>query len=424
MAQLYTEHLSMREIRYEDYEEFLKREYQYFSDEYHFFTKLKIQEVLKFVEHHVKIQSNKERNEFVLLAEYDNKIIGGAALWIKDNSFGEIGFCLKKDFVNDLFKEEIIEALLKFGFNHFNLEKIEAPIFEEDKGNYSKELGLNEENDIWVVYKDNFLKRKQTEPVKNISGQTEADFLRLYNPELYKKAALTSDICIFSLNHKKKLELLMVKRGDHPYIGHWALPGGFFDPLRDEHLLACAERELKEETHLSRINLNELKTWSRKDRDPRDRIVTTSFIGFLPYYIRKETEIYGDDDAADANFFEFNFLEKQEKVRVNLYNTVIKISQSFDRAERWEKFRINKQGNIASDHGVLIYHAFLSVRERFWLDARGFELLDSPFSEEDALLLLNQFAYKKRESKMILKYLIKRGILKESEEGLRLDRVV
>lgn len=57
------------------------------------------------------------------------------------------------------------------------------------------------------------------------NGLTEEEFLKSYNPDKYPKPSLTADICIFA--HSDVTEILLVKRGGHPYIGKWALPGGF-----------------------------------------------------------------------------------------------------------------------------------------------------------------------------------------------------
>ena len=73
---------------------------------------------------------------------------------------------------------------------------------------------------------------------------TEEEFLKSYNPDKYPKPSLTADICIFA--HSDVTEILLVKRGGHPYIGKWALPGGFAN--KNEPIEKTASRELKEET--------------------------------------------------------------------------------------------------------------------------------------------------------------------------------
>lgn len=75
--------------------------------------------------------------------------------------------------------------------------------------------------------------------VKNKDGLTEKEFLRSYDSDKYKKPSVTVDTLIFTIDEKvsknyrklpeKELKILMVKRADHPFIGQWAIPGGFVD---------------------------------------------------------------------------------------------------------------------------------------------------------------------------------------------------
>ena len=56
---------------------------------------------------------------------------------------------------------------------------------------------------------------------------TEEEYLKTYNPNKYEKPSVTTDILIFTVNENHELELLLIKRGGHPYKGKWAIPGGF-----------------------------------------------------------------------------------------------------------------------------------------------------------------------------------------------------
>ena len=78
---------------------------------------------------------------------------------------------------------------------------------------------------------------------------TEEEYLKTYNPNKYEKPSVTTDILIFTVNENHELELLLIKRGGHPYKGKWAIPGGFVNMT--ESLDDGAKRELKEETGLS-----------------------------------------------------------------------------------------------------------------------------------------------------------------------------
>lgn len=113
----------------------------------------------------------------------------------------------------------------------------------------------------------------------------------------YPRPAVTADCVIVGIDEFGKQRLLLVRRGNEPYKGHWALPGGFLE--MDETLEACARRELKEETGLEvALRFEELRSFSSVDRDPRGRTVTVAFLAVVPI-----AEVKGADDAAEARWF-------------------------------------------------------------------------------------------------------------------------
>ena len=87
----------------------------------------------------------------------------------------------------------------------------------------------------------------------------------------YPHPALTTDCVVFGFDGSG-LNLLLVERGLKPYKGKWALPGGFV--RIDETLEEGALRELREETGVMDIYIEQLQAFSRVDRDPRERVVT------------------------------------------------------------------------------------------------------------------------------------------------------
>lgn len=95
----------------------------------------------------------------------------------------------------------------------------------------------------------------------------------------YPHPAVTTDIVLFTVR-RNALHVLLVRRDLEPHKGEWALPGGFVE--MDESLDACARRELKEETGLEGLYLEQLYTFGAPDRDPRERVITVAYFALVP----------------------------------------------------------------------------------------------------------------------------------------------
>lgn len=93
--------------------------------------------------------------------------------------------------------------------------------------------------------------------------------------------AVTVDLVVLTIR-SGRLHVLLVRRGDDPWRGVWALPGGFVRP--DEDLHDAAERELAEETgvHQPAAHLEQLASYGTPDRDPRQRVVSVAHLVLAP----------------------------------------------------------------------------------------------------------------------------------------------
>lgn len=136
---------------------------------------------------------------------------------------------------------------------------------------------------------------------------TEEEYLKTYNPNKYEKPSVTTDILIFTVNENHELELLLIKRGGHPYKGKWAIPGGFINMT--ESLDDGARRELKEETGLSGdYHLEQLYTFGGVNRDPRMRVISVAYMALIP---KAALLPRAGDDAAEALFFRVSINDRE-----------------------------------------------------------------------------------------------------------------
>lgn len=137
----------------------------------------------------------------------------------------------------------------------------------------------------------------------NEDGLTEEEFLDAYEPGDFEKASITTDIANFTVeqgrNGVQQLKVLLIKRGNHPDIFSWALPGGFMD--MSESLREAALRELMEETNLQDIYLRPVGEFSNPGRDKRMRVVTFAYMSLIEK--TKAKNLYAGDDAIDAAWF-------------------------------------------------------------------------------------------------------------------------
>ncbi|HEU4537744.1 MAG TPA: NUDIX domain-containing protein [Polyangiaceae bacterium] len=114
-----------------------------------------------------------------------------------------------------------------------------------------------------------------------------------------KPLLVTVDVVIFTLRDASALEVLLVRRKYPPFAGRWAVPGGFV--LEHESLDDAAERELREETGVADVYLEQLHAFGEPRRDPRGRVVTVAYYALVA---AGRLPLKAGSDAADARWFD------------------------------------------------------------------------------------------------------------------------
>ena len=129
-------------------------------------------------------------------------------------------------------------------------------------------------------------------------GLTEAEAIARYRAKNYPKPALTADVAVFA-KCDGKIRLLLIRRGGHPCLGCWALPGGFAE--EGETIERTAARELEEETGISGLSLSLVGVYSAPGRDPRGWTVSAAYAVLLDDGM---VDASAGDDAAEARWFD------------------------------------------------------------------------------------------------------------------------
>lgn len=113
----------------------------------------------------------------------------------------------------------------------------------------------------------------------------------------FPRPALTVDCVIFGIDDED-LKVLLIQRDLPPFEGRWALPGGFV--LMEETLEEAALRELREETGVSRVYLEQLYTFGDVERDPRGRVVSVVYYALVKL---SDHRVQAATDAREAGWF-------------------------------------------------------------------------------------------------------------------------
>ncbi|HAB66330.1 MAG TPA: ADP-ribose pyrophosphatase [Firmicutes bacterium] len=201
--------------------------------------------------------------------------------------------------------------------------------------------------------------------------KSEEEFLKAYNPEEFDRLAVTSDILILSISdevqanyrksNKKYMSVLLVKRDDYPYKDKWCLPGGFLDVKED--LEDCPKRILERETGLHDIYLEQLYTFGSVNRDPRMRVVSSSYMALI------DKNRLTDKLKPNASWFNIKYFEEADNVLILLDNGVESLKckikkELINRTTDRYRFRIEENDSIAFDHPLVIWSGIERLKNK------------------------------------------------------------
>ena len=203
--------------------------------------------------------------------------------------------------------------------------------------------------------------------------KSEDEFLKDYDISKFDQLSMTADILLISVSdhetsnyrktNKKTMSILLVKRNEYPYKDKWCLPGGFLNP-KNETLEECAMRVLKQETNLENIYLEQLYTFDDPKRDPRTRVVSTSYMALIDK--NKLTQMINKN----ASWFDVVLLEDNEKeVTITLTNGVDTIHVNVKKELREKKtgrYTVTSLDNkdLAFDHDLVIVSGLERLRNK------------------------------------------------------------
>ena len=194
------------------------------------------------------------------------------------------------------------------------------------------------------------------------------------------KLLVTVDVVLFTIRDRK-LHLLLIKRLAKPFENRYALPGGFV--REDESLDAAAIRELREETGVGDVYLEQLYTFGDPKRDPRGRVITVAYYALVPH----NQVLRAGTDASDAAWFP-----------------------------------VTELSPLAFDHRKIAEYAHQRIRNKLDYTNVGFELLPERFTLTELQLVHEAILGQALDKRNFRRKIIQKGIVKPTKEWQQTGR--
>lgn len=240
---------------------------------------------------------------------------------------------------------------------------------------------------------------------KNKDGFTQEEFLSNYDVSNYDRPSVTVDMVLFTLgekqkdtlrrkNNEKELKILLVKREEHPFINKWSIPGGFV--RIDESLTNAVNRKLTEETGIDNVYFEQLYTWGDVERDPRSRIISTSYMALVNnnniktetnndniawFSVKKESMGKNRVSSGEIHYrYRVSLICEEKNISIQYDLTEKIILREFDREISYEYDCIDGNDYLAFDHLKIIDYALERMKNKVQYTAIAFSLLPKFFT--------------------------------------------
>lgn len=221
--------------------------------------------------------------------------------------------------------------------------------------------------------------------------------------EEYFKPSVTVDTIIFTVRDlnvdnyrklpEKKFQVLLVKRAGEPYKDKWSLPGTFVE--KEERFEEAVNRCLQEKTNIKDIYLEQLYSWGDPQRDPRERVISTSYMGLVDI---GDIQIKAGKNVEDIDWFniKINTIKEKTKEKKNGYYKAEEIEILLESKQATLKNRVKVvkeivngntiiytqilQSDLAFDHAKILIYAIERLKNKVEYTTIAFNLMPEKFT--------------------------------------------
>lgn len=239
-------------------------------------------------------------------------------------------------------------------------------------------------------------------------SELEKEFIKNYDVNMYDRPSVTNDVIIFTTDDKKEnnnrkvplkgMQILLIKRSEHPYKNKFAIPGGFIH--MKESLDSGAKRILKKETGIQNVYTEQLYTFGEVKRDIRTRVISVANVALVE---KRRICTISDDNKVNGTWFWVEkslikhekhldyikeifllSLESEEGNTKIKYEVVEIVSRDILRKKR-TSYKLLRESNdeLSFDHYKIIDYCISRLRNKIEYTPIAFNLLPELFTVKE-----------------------------------------